>query len=292
MITFRQLTKNEDELAIVLRQLENLIENREGKTRKTPFYSSLKGNLLLILKHQLEFKLRKFEDLSIPDMERLVGILSHFKMADNSLKEELNRLLDKKFQKICGSCLLIKIEYENPHWFNPYRFPCCDSEILFHYIIAKEKLNKLEDMKSNKKLTFLLRKTYDSEKSSWFKEKHLRPNQNKWVHFFVAINKLEVLNPEEKEAILKHNAELKINKKLPVMAQLWNRIYLFKGLGVENIEELRNILLGNREFLEVKKNICGFFPETLNLEKEDLFNEVTNLMRSKHASIKNFCNAK
>lgn len=285
------LLKEGNELLAILGKLDNLLmKNGEKKGSKSlPYYYGAKGNLLIISAHQKKYKLKKFEDLSIPDLERLTGILSYFKIGNNSLREKLNRLLDEKFQKICGSCSLIKIEYENLYWFNPYQFPCCDTEILYHYVIAKERLGKLGELKGDKKLAFILRKTYDSEKSNWFEEKYLRPNQNKWVHFIGAISRLEVLNREEKKAILKHNAELKINKKLPVLAQLWNRTWLFSGLGIRNIEELRSIFPDNREFLEVKKNICSFLPETLNFEKEDVFGEGINLMRSKYFSIKNFC---
>lgn len=229
MTTFKPLLKKEDELAVILGKLENLLKNKKEEELGSLSYYSLKGNLLLIIKYQRKFNLKKLEDLAIPDLERLVWILSFFIIEGNSLKEKLNYLLDKKFQKICGSCLLIKIEYKNLYRFNSYLFPYCDTEILYHYIIAKEKLNKLNDVKRNKKLAFVLRKTYDSERSNWFKEKLLRPNQNKWVHFIRAINKLGILKPEEKEAILKHNAALKINKKLPVLAQLWNRIWLFRA---------------------------------------------------------------
>lgn len=296
MKTFKPLKlKWEDELAVILGKLENLLKNQEEECQRekglgVSFYYFVKGNLLLILKHQLEFKLKKFEDLSIPDLERLIGILSSFKIEDNSLKEKFNRLLDKKFQKICGPCLLVKIEYADLRWFDPYRLPCCDTEALYHYIIAKKRLNKLEKLKSDRKLAFILRKTYDLGKLNWFKEKYLRPTQNKWVHFIAAIGNLEILNAKEKEAVLKHNAELKINKNLPILAQLWNRTWLFAGLGIKNIEELRSVFPKKREFLEAKKNICGFLPKTLNFEKEDIFAEGTNLMQSKYISIKNFCN--
>jgi len=283
MTTFKPLKlKWEDELAATLKKLDNLSKNQE----RNGGLSAFKGNLLLILKHQQQFKLKKIEDLSIPDIERLIGIISYFK-EDNLLKEEFNRLLDKKFQKICGSCLLIKVGSE---YKNPYLFSCCDAEILFHYISAKKRLNKLEKLKSDKKLAFILRKTYDLGKLNWFKEKYLRPGHNKWVHFIAAIGNLKILNAEEKEAILKHNAELKINKKLPILAQLWNRTWLFAGLGIRNIKELRSIFSDNQEFLEVQKNICGFLPKTLDFEKEDVFKEGSDLMRNKYIRIKKFCN--
>ena len=138
MITFKSLLGKNNELAVILGRLENPFKKGREEESRPHHYIGLKGNLSLILKHRLEFKLKKLEDLSIPNIEPLVKIISFFKIQDNSLKEKLNRLLDEKFQKNCGFCLLIKLEYKDP-----YRFSSCDAEILHHYIIAKKRLGKL-----------------------------------------------------------------------------------------------------------------------------------------------------
>jgi hypothetical protein len=295
MTTFEPLKlKWKDELSIILKKINGLIEDRRGKMPSLNIQYALEGSLLLISKHKRQLNLKKIEDLSIPDLERLVGTISYFKDSEenNPLKGKINLLLDKKFQKICGACLLIKLEYADTRWFDSYQLPCCDYETLYHYVIAKKRLNKLEGLKNDKRLAFILRKTYDLGKLKWFKEKYLQPNHNKWVHFIAATANLEILNKEEKKAILKHNAELKINEKQPLLAQFWNRIWLFKELGIKNIEELQNIFSAEREFLEAKKNICGFLPKTLNFEKEDLFNEGVIVIKNKYLTIKNFCNVK
>jgi hypothetical protein len=282
-----------DDLSSKLRELKKFLENPETEDEKMtqPTYRNIKGNISLISKHQEKYQLKKIEDLSIPDLERLITIItiiSHLKRGDNLIKKEIEHLLDEKFQKICGASLLIKLEYENIYWFDPYRFPSCDYEVLYHYVIAKEKLGKLDELKKDKKLTFILRKTYDLGKSNWLNEKYLRPTLNRWVHFVSAVNKLGLLDEKEKKAILKHNAELKINNKFPVLAQLWNKIWLFRELGIRNIGKLQNICSA-REFLEAKRNICNFIPETLNFEKEDLFDEGADLLQNKYIAIKNFC---
>jgi len=197
-------------------------------------------------------------------------------MKDHLETNKINAILDQKFQVLCKDAKAIDFEFQG-----------CDFDDFTHYIEAKINLGKKSELLESKDIIFLLNKTYFEHKTDFINKDNLLPNDNRWNHIMMAVNSLDMLSDDEKTFWISKYSHLKLSEDEPKIPQVWNRVWMFRILGVDNVSELKKF---SSNFSETNQTICGYIPTILDLKSENVFNEEETTMFSKYLLIKNFCN--
>jgi hypothetical protein len=190
----------------------------------------------------------------------------------------INTILDQKFQSICKNAKVIDFEFKNECYYDDFT----------HYIESKVLLGKKLELLGNKDILFLLNKTYHEHKFEFSNKTELHAKDNRWNHIIMAMNSLDMLNNSEKNFWINTYSNLKLNENEQKFPQAWNRIWMFKIFGINDIKTLAENFSLN--FFYVNRTVCNYKPNVDDLRNGNVFNEPDSSMFVKYLLIKKFCN--
>lgn len=199
------------------------------------------------------------------------------------LRCALNRVLNKMFD--------IKSKNADVLYWNYPRdiSEKCDYDFIFHFIEAKINLRGEEELLGNQRLITILKNTYEEHKQEYIQKESLIPRDNRWTKLIIMMGWLNLLSKQEKEFWIEKYAYYKFTETEPKLPQAWNRVWVFtEGLGIHNINDLKKIK--TIDFNKSKKIICSYIPTLQDTLEQNIFSETKNVMLSKYAKIRSFCN--
>ena len=272
--------------AIVLLVLLNKYFNIFAAFSKEPTYDirdeiSRQRALARIKSIQSKYGINDISGFYPPEIELII----RFKIGPFYDLDKINQALDSQFNTLCKNQDLMGWEDANF-----YAKPACSFEFVHHYAKSKIALGNIIELSNNEAFIKLLEATYKNYKELYSSKQYMEPKDNRWSHTIEIAALFDLVDKNSRDKIIRRWATVKFNESLPMLAQAWNRWWVFSSFRVNNVEDLRN--MDSLDFEEAKNVICSYTPEFERLRKEDIFNEGSSIMLNKYVKIMNFCNKK
>ena len=229
---------------------------------------------IIIIKYQES----KSYSISIPDALTLINLDPTFR-TDAIRRDTINSILDQNFKSM--NC-------QNIESFNFDSLKYCNMDYFIHYVEAKSKLGMASEILENKKIVDILNKTYHNYKPIYANNTGLHIHDNIFNHVMLAMVPLGMISEDEKDFWIVKYSSLELNDYEIKLPQVWNRIWMFRILGVNDVYSLIEDYDLNSS--QTMKNVCGYIPPLSAYKYENYFRETSSHMLYKYFIVQSFCN--
>ena len=189
---------------------------------------------------------------------------------DVKLRNKLNEEIDSRFYEQCENEQIYSLDIQD----------FCNFDSYYHYIEINILLNKLNDTTKDK-ISKIVKSSYENYKKNYIKT-YSDFRDNRLTITLISMKMLNILNESENNFWVRHYSTFIINESQLTFPQVWNIVWAFKELGIENYLILSKYNTSNT-------NACSYKHRLKDALKQNVFEESTRTLIRKFTIIRNFC---